>query len=226
MGLRDMLFNYQKRAEMSKVSMVQEIISKYRFTIEETGNLKYLLRQLHENAIREKKQVATINEWVSYYFKSGEKRKNINTPQSKQYYGRTEEEILDMVYALHTRLLNDGYSPSVNSVANIVFIFVIDMPFREYMRCCNIMFRLKKTYQDMTFSLTTPLDMENYSVDIIAKRKEAVTGITVLPLEMADSMVNITYKQKHEIFTMIWGGEVIFVYAAVNGQTAGDLPKF
>lgn len=225
---RDMIYDYKKRQDMRQHSVFKQIMSKYSLHNEQIGNSRYLLRQAHENITRDNKTaVVRLADWVQFYFMSGEKRKSIeDSYQARQYYGRTEEELESLSEDFYERLLNDGFQLTKQAAANIVYIMTIDYPYDDYMRCCNVVFQLRRKNQDMEFILTSPLDMENYGVDVMAKKEKLVNGITILPDKYFGKGKESSFKQQHEIFNMIWECSVIFIYAAVNGKITGELPQF
>lgn len=226
--LKEMIYDYQKRKNMRQHPVFKQIMSKYSFSIEQTGNLKYLLRQAHENTTRtDVKAVVRLGDWINFYFSSGQKRKTVeDTFQSKQYYGRTEDELMFMAEEFFKKATMDGFNITMQAAANVIYINIIDLPYEDYMRCCNIVFQLRRRNPDMEFSLTSPLNIENYDVDVIAKRKDFMSGITILPTEQYSTGVELSYAQKHEIFNMIYGCKVIFIYSEVNGKIVGNFPEF
>lgn len=219
----ELIFDYQKRKKMQSHPVFMDIYQEYKLEEEKYGNTKYLLRQAHENLSGN--GVVKLDDWIMYYFNSGQKRKSIgNTIQANKYCGRTEEELL----SLSRQLLDDinnkkKHKITLQAAANIVFIKIIDEAYENYMRSCNVMFRLAQANTGIQFSLTSPLDAETYDVDIMAKGVSGITGISVVPIDFTDISV---YQQKHDIFKMIWGHDVLFIYADINGKTRHPIPVF
>jgi len=224
----DMIFDYEKRRKMREHPIFKKASEMFPLTGDNIGNSHYMLLQAHYNATRDNNlTVVKMGDWVKYYFASGKKRDlSDNSYQSKQYFGRTEDELMLLSEKFMAKANKEGFNIAIQGAANIIYIKAIDEPYDSYMRCCNIMFRLRTKHPDMNFQLTTPLDNESYSVDIMAKKGNAAKGITVLPLDKFGADKETEYKQKHEIFKTIWGYDVLFIYSDINGKTAAPLPEF
>lgn len=221
---KSLIFDYQKRRQMQEHPVFKRI--NITLTSEQTGNLIYLMRQIHENVVQKNpKSVVRLNDWINFYFSSGEKRKTVdNNYQSKQYYGRTEEELMEMSEQLMKNVNSKGNSINLQAAANIIYIEIIDKPYMEYMRCCNAIFRLKQINPNMEFELSKALDTTEYGVDILAKLNNKLVGaIKVVDKSNFNDKI---YKQKHSVFSMIWGVNVEFLECSVNGNISGKIPSF
>lgn len=223
------IFEYNKRQEMKQHPLFQQI--NYKPSSENVGNTSYILRQAHENATRDNPMaVVKIGDWIKYYFASGEQRKELGQEnyQTIQYYGRTEEEIAVMAASLHYDLIQKGYKITLQAAENIVYISVIDDPYSEYVRCCNIMFKMRKQYPNMKFFLSKPQEMKEYGVDIMAYKDGKLVGaIKTLPRTALGKKERLDeFKQMHDTFKMIYGCNIQFTFSSVPGYTEGPMPVF
>lgn len=235
MELESLIFDYNKRKQMRDHPVfvqIKDIWQRGAYSAsEKTGCLNYLMKQIHENkTIDNEDAIVKQMEWIQFYFDSGKKRKTEEeTFQNKQYYGRTLEELYEIALELKRDVNNVGYNINEQAALNIVYIKVIDDTYNEYMRCFNVIFKLKNVYPEFTFSLAKPLEATEYGVDVIVKAgNKMISSLRILPIlaiKRKDEEEN-KYKQQHEIFKMIYNIDTLFVYSSIEGNISGSLPSF
>lgn len=234
--IQSLIFNYKKRQAMRNHPIFQKIKeiwdnSPYNDT-SRTGCLNYLIKQIHENKVMDNPNaVVKQYEWIDFYFNSGKKRKqeNENTYQSNQYYGRTIEEIYEIAVLLKKDINEKGFNITEQAALNILIIKIIDDTFNDYMRICNIIFKLKKLYPEFSFEVAKPLESIEYAIDIMVKSgNQLISSIKTLPrsaLKRKEEIENY-YKQNHETFKMIYDVNTLIVYSSIEGFIVGDIPSF
>lgn len=236
MDLESLIFNYEKRQAMRNhpaFFKIKDIWNNGLYdTAQKTGCLNYLMKQVHENkALENPNAIVKQYEWIQFYFDSGKKRKQLEqTYQTEKYYGRTLEELYDLALEFREEVNNAGLQININEQAalNIVYIKVIDDTFNEYMRCFNIIFKMKKVYPDFDFFISQPLESIEYGVDVIIKSGNTpVAALKILPRSeiKRKEEVESSFKQKHATFKMIYDIDTFFVYSSVQGYIQGELPK-
>lgn len=234
--LQSLIFNYKKRQAMRDHPIFQKIKDIWDdglyCTSSKTGCLNYLMKQIHENkTIENSNAIVKQTEWIDFYFNSGKKRKidNENTYQSTQYYGRTIEELYELALLFRDDVNKKGFNINEQAALNIVIIKVIDDTFNDYMRTCNIIFKLKNLYPEFSYEISKPLESVEYGIDIIIKAGNQLTSaIKTLPRSALKKKeeIELFYKPKHETFKMIYNIDTSIVYSSINGFIIGDIPSF
>lgn len=230
-----LIFDYKKRQEMRNHPVfinIKEIWEKGLYdSPQKVGCLNYLLKQVHENKIENNPNaIVKLNEWIRFYFDSGKKRLNEpDTYQSKQYFGRTLEELYSLSLELQKDINSRGYNINEQAALNIVYIKIIDDTFNEYVRCFNTIFKLQNAYPEFTFVLTKPLESIEYGIDVLVKSGNSIiSAIKVCrrPMIKIKEENEKSFKQKHDVFKMIYNVDTIFIYSSINGCIEGNLPTF
>lgn len=199
------IYPFERRRELVKhpsFSQVEEIWQELN-TVENTGNLDYLLKQ----AISEKEGMLKLSDWISYYFDSGIKRSlGEKTPQDDIYCGRTLEELYELSKQLKEATCKKGLALHGKGALNIVYTEVIDRPFEQYVRVYRSIPILQNHYPAFVFEHASPYDSMNYAVDLIVKNNDVmVAAIQVRPFEKINSEAKKEMqKEKHELFKMLY----------------------
>jgi hypothetical protein len=224
--LESMIFDYKKRQAMRNHPVFIEVKKQWDFDSKDTGNLDYLMKQVHENKVSEDENaIVKQYEWIKFYFSSGLKRKQEEeTYQTQQYFGRTLEELYNLSLILLKKVNDSGFNINEQAALNIVYIKVIDDTYNEYMRCFNVIFQMQKQYPEFTFELMKPLESIEYGLDIFVKSANTpVCAIKVLSRSEIDKDKSL-YNQKHEVFKMIYAIDTYFIHSSVSGEITGELP--
>lgn len=235
MELESLIFDYNKRKQMRDHPVFIQIKDIWEnglyCTSQKTGCLNYLMKQVHENKTADNQNaIVKQAEWIQFYFDSGKKRKTEEeTYQNKQYYGRTLEELYELALEFQKEVNNSGYNINEQAALNIVYIKVIDDTYNEYMRCFNVIFKLKKFYPEFTYVLAKPLEATEYGIDVIVKSgNQFISSLRILPRSAIKRKEEVekSYKQQHEIFKMIYNIDTLFVYSSIEGYICGQIPSF
>lgn len=202
-----------------------------------TGDCIFMLRKLAEGS----SEIPSFLQWEDLYFSSGKHRlellkKNGKRPtyQLEEYYGRTQEELFNLSMDTYSEI-RTKIPMTPQAWLNVIYIMVIDKPYRELMRIVNTTKNLVSLYNGKyEFDLADPITVREQGTDLFlysVSTKELEGGIKILPGRWKQKLLSPDFQstrteleEKHELFRQTYDTKVFLVFSETDGRIVSRPP--